>query len=220
MDAPFRRAVVVGIVMMRKRSLLQYAFIPEVEIRGKSRFRVVCGATKTMSWLRRTDPSMKQVPLLGYCEPYRKARRKPYHLASVRGFPTSALGCRCRSFPREQPLRFHANPRRCRIPDRTADRPLSRETPRFAALYSAWRLITLIGLTCCCTVLRRAKRRIVSVALQEEIAPHLLAYLNRASDLLFVLARVVIGRQRCFIAIALSSSVNRGLPTGLTRGHF
>jgi cob(I)alamin adenosyltransferase len=41
------------------------------------------------------------------------------------------------------------------------------------------------------TVCRRAERRVVALAEQEEIAPAILAYLNRLSDLLFVLARLV-----------------------------
>ena len=39
------------------------------------------------------------------------------------------------------------------------------------------------------TVCRRAERRLVSLAGQEEVDPLVLAYLNRLSDLLFVLAR-------------------------------
>ena len=39
------------------------------------------------------------------------------------------------------------------------------------------------------TVLRRAERRVVSLARAEALNPHLLRYLNRASDHLFVLAR-------------------------------
>ena len=39
------------------------------------------------------------------------------------------------------------------------------------------------------TVCRRAERRLVSLAGQEEVEPLVLAYLNRLSDLLFVLAR-------------------------------
>lgn len=40
------------------------------------------------------------------------------------------------------------------------------------------------------TVCRRAERRLVALAEQEAIAPVFLAYLNRLSDLLFVLARL------------------------------
>lgn len=40
------------------------------------------------------------------------------------------------------------------------------------------------------TVCRRAERRVVTLARHEEIDEHALAYLNRLSDLLFVLARV------------------------------
>ena len=41
------------------------------------------------------------------------------------------------------------------------------------------------------TVCRRAERRVVALAEREAVPPVLLAYLNRLSDLLFVLARVV-----------------------------
>ncbi len=41
------------------------------------------------------------------------------------------------------------------------------------------------------TVCRRAERRIVALAEQEEVPPIILAYMNRLSDLLFVLARSV-----------------------------
>lgn len=41
------------------------------------------------------------------------------------------------------------------------------------------------------TVCRRAERLVVSLARQEEVSPHALGYLNRLSDLLFVLARVI-----------------------------
>jgi cob(I)alamin adenosyltransferase len=41
------------------------------------------------------------------------------------------------------------------------------------------------------TVCRRAERRLVALSRQETIAPALLHYLNRLSDLLFVLARVL-----------------------------
>jgi cob(I)alamin adenosyltransferase len=40
-------------------------------------------------------------------------------------------------------------------------------------------------------VCRRAERRLVALATQEEVPPLFLAYLNRLSDLLFVLARLV-----------------------------
>jgi cob(I)alamin adenosyltransferase len=39
------------------------------------------------------------------------------------------------------------------------------------------------------TVCRRAERRLVALAAQEDVPPVFLAYLNRLSDLLFVLAR-------------------------------
>jgi len=48
------------------------------------------------------------------------------------------------------------------------------------------------------TVCRRAERRAVALAEQEEVAPAILAYLNRLSDLLFILARLV--NQRAGVA--------------------
>jgi cob(I)alamin adenosyltransferase len=44
------------------------------------------------------------------------------------------------------------------------------------------------------TVCRRAERRLVALAAQEEVPPVFLAYLNRLSDLLFVLARLANAR--------------------------
>lgn len=41
------------------------------------------------------------------------------------------------------------------------------------------------------TVVRRAERHVISLARQEAVRPELLAYLNRLSDLLFVIARVL-----------------------------
>ena len=41
------------------------------------------------------------------------------------------------------------------------------------------------------TVCRRAERRIAALAEREEVSPLILAYVNRLSDLLFVLARLV-----------------------------
>lgn len=41
------------------------------------------------------------------------------------------------------------------------------------------------------TVCRRAERRVVTLAAQEAINPHVVVYLNRLSDLLFVLGRVL-----------------------------
>lgn len=41
------------------------------------------------------------------------------------------------------------------------------------------------------TVCRRAERRIAALAEQEEVSPTVLAYMNRLSDLLFVMARLV-----------------------------
>jgi cob(I)alamin adenosyltransferase len=40
-------------------------------------------------------------------------------------------------------------------------------------------------------ICRRAERRLVGLAAAEAIRPELIRYLNRLSDLLFVLARVV-----------------------------
>ena len=45
----------------------------------------------------------------------------------------------------------------------------------------------------CRTVCRRAERRILALAEQVEIAPELLAYVNRLSDYLFVLSRKING---------------------------
>jgi len=41
------------------------------------------------------------------------------------------------------------------------------------------------------TVCRRAERRIAALAETEHVSPVILAYVNRLSDLLFVLARLV-----------------------------
>jgi cob(I)alamin adenosyltransferase len=41
------------------------------------------------------------------------------------------------------------------------------------------------------TVCRRAERRLVTVSRKQKVAPALLAYLNRLSDLLFVLSRIL-----------------------------
>ena len=41
------------------------------------------------------------------------------------------------------------------------------------------------------TVARRAERRVVALAEAEEINPEVVVYLNRLSDLLFILARLV-----------------------------
>jgi cob(I)alamin adenosyltransferase len=45
------------------------------------------------------------------------------------------------------------------------------------------------------TVVRRAERATVALAAEEQVNPHLLAYLNRLSDHLFVVARFVAARQ-------------------------
>jgi cob(I)alamin adenosyltransferase len=47
-----------------------------------------------------------------------------------------------------------------------------------------------------CTVVRRAERRVVSLMQHEKIYEPTLKYLNRASDLLFVLARVANARNQ------------------------
>lgn len=41
------------------------------------------------------------------------------------------------------------------------------------------------------TVCRRAERRVVTLAKDEAVSPHVISYLNRLSDLLFVMARVL-----------------------------
>jgi len=46
------------------------------------------------------------------------------------------------------------------------------------------------------TVARRAERRVVSLARAESVSPEVAQYLNRLSDLLFVLARVLARRER------------------------
>ena len=49
-----------------------------------------------------------------------------------------------------------------------------------------------------CTVCRRAERRVVTLAADEPVAPELVRYLNRLSDLLFTMARAV--NQRAKVA--------------------
>jgi len=49
-----------------------------------------------------------------------------------------------------------------------------------------------------CTVCRRAERRVVALGADEAVAPELVRYLNRLSDLLFTLARAV--NQRAKVA--------------------
>ncbi|HYM29551.1 MAG TPA: cob(I)yrinic acid a,c-diamide adenosyltransferase, partial [Steroidobacteraceae bacterium] len=46
------------------------------------------------------------------------------------------------------------------------------------------------------TVARRAERRVVSLARAESVSPEVAQYLNRLSDLLFVLARVLARHER------------------------
>jgi cob(I)alamin adenosyltransferase len=45
------------------------------------------------------------------------------------------------------------------------------------------------------TVCRRAERRVVSLSEKVEVNPNVIQYLNRLSDFLFVLARVVNHRE-------------------------
>lgn len=62
-----------------------------------------------------------------------------------------------------------------------------------------------------CTVVRRAERRVVALMQLEEIHPPTLTYLNRLSDLLFVLARAVNAREhRNDVVYAKSPDVFRG----------
>ena len=49
----------------------------------------------------------------------------------------------------------------------------------------------------CRTIIRRAERSAVALSKQHEINQNILMYLNRLSDLLFVLARVINKRQNC-----------------------
>jgi cob(I)alamin adenosyltransferase len=49
----------------------------------------------------------------------------------------------------------------------------------------------------CRTIIRRAERSAVALSKQQEINQNILIYLNRLSDLLFVLARVFNKRQNC-----------------------
>jgi cob(I)alamin adenosyltransferase len=49
----------------------------------------------------------------------------------------------------------------------------------------------------CRTVIRRAERSAVALSNQQKINQNILIYLNRLSDLLFVLARVINMRQNC-----------------------
>jgi cob(I)alamin adenosyltransferase len=49
----------------------------------------------------------------------------------------------------------------------------------------------------CRTVIRRAERSAVALSKEQKINQDILIYLNRLSDLLFVLARVTNMRQKC-----------------------
>lgn len=49
----------------------------------------------------------------------------------------------------------------------------------------------------CRTVVRRAERTVVGLSREQKINQNILMYLNRLSDLLFVLARVTNNRQNC-----------------------
>jgi cob(I)alamin adenosyltransferase len=49
----------------------------------------------------------------------------------------------------------------------------------------------------CRTVVRRAERSAVALSKKQKINPDILMYLNRLSDLLFVLSRVINKRQNC-----------------------
>src|SRR5437868_5910899 len=63
----------------------------------------------------------------------------------------------------------------------------SKDSPRVAAYGEVDELNAALGLGR--TVCRRAERAVVAVARHERISPAILRYLNRLSDLLFVLAR-------------------------------
>ncbi|MCF8564890.1 cob(I)yrinic acid a,c-diamide adenosyltransferase [Alicyclobacillus tolerans] len=69
-----------------------------------------------------------------------------------------------------------------------------------------------------CTVVRRAERRVVSLMQQEEVHEPALKYLNRLSDLLFVLARAVNARRaQKDVVYKNSTDVFREGPSGPTR---
>lgn len=57
-------------------------------------------------------------------------------------------------------------------------------------------------------VVRRAEREIVEVAFQEPIKPAIIRYMNRLSDLLFVLARIENQREGGWQLLAASRSSN------------
>jgi cob(I)alamin adenosyltransferase len=73
---------------------------------------------------------------------------------------------------------------------------MEKDIDRFTAEIPEMRQFILPGgsragaaLHLCRTVCRRAEREAVRLAQEETVSPHVLAYLNRLSDLLFVLAR-------------------------------
>jgi cob(I)alamin adenosyltransferase len=73
---------------------------------------------------------------------------------------------------------------------------LEREIDRLTATLPEMKSFILPGgsrpgaaLHLCRTVCRRAERKVVSLAESSDVSPHALAYLNRLSDLLFVMAR-------------------------------
>lgn len=69
------------------------------------------------------------------------------------------------------------------------------------------------------TFVRRAERRLVTLSRDEEINPHLIKYLNRLSDLLYVMARI--DEQRAVEQVVISTLKSAGLsanPAGSSRG--
>ena len=69
------------------------------------------------------------------------------------------------------------------------------------------------------TFVRRAERRLVTLSRDEEINPHLVKYLNRLSDLLYVMARI--DEQRAVEQVVISQLKSAGLsanPAGSSRG--
>ena len=69
------------------------------------------------------------------------------------------------------------------------------------------------------TFVRRAERRLVTLSRDEEINPHLVKYLNRLSDLLYVMARI--DEQRAVEQVVISQLKSAGLsanPAGSGRG--
>ena len=63
------------------------------------------------------------------------------------------------------------------------------------------------------TVARRAERLVVALAAQAEINPHALIYLNRLSDLLFVMARAANATRRNKRGIGPLQQTNLNLST-------